>query len=170
MKERCLKPSHSNYDRYGGRGIQVCQRWLNSFLAFYEDMGKKPPGTSLDRIDNDGDYTPDNCRWATPLQQSQNTASVILLTHNGETKCLKEWARRLGINIKTLTWRIDSWGVDKALSTPRHKNKPGNRPTMVNFNGETLSVREWSERLGIPRNILHKRLKRWGIERALSTE
>tara|TARA_Y100000296_G_C5123754_1_gene231759 strand:- start:27 stop:569 length:543 start_codon:yes stop_codon:yes gene_type:complete len=167
MKRRCLEPRHNFYHRYGGRGITVCERWLASFLDFYEDMGKKPPGTSLDRRDNDGNYDPDNCRWATPLQQSQNTANVVLLTYNGETLCLKEWARKLFIDASSLKWRIDNWGLDRALSTPRRKEGLFAK-AMFTHNGETLSIADWSARTGIPRRTLHGRIRRWGIERALT--
>jgi len=72
MKSRCYDPNHSHFKYYGQMGVKVCDRWLNSFASFLEDMGEKPPGRSLDRIDTYGDYSPANCRWATPKEQAAN--------------------------------------------------------------------------------------------------
>lgn len=79
MRERCMDTNHKHYDRYGGRGVTVCDSWANSFMSFYEDMGDMPRnGMQIDRINNDGNYEPSNCRWATPKENARNTSSVVL--------------------------------------------------------------------------------------------
>lgn len=120
MRTRCNNPNDGGYRRYGGRGIRVCDRWA-SFQPFLEDMGARPSlQHSIDRIDNDGDYTPENCRWATQSEQQSNTSRNRMLTHNGVTLTMAEWARRLGMNIQTLHMRLTAqgWSTEKALSTP----------------------------------------------------
>jgi len=92
MKERCSNPGHKDYHNYGGRGIKVCDRWLESFENFYADMGDKPQGMTLDRIEVNGNYEPNNCRWASHTEQGQNRRNNVRLTYNGETKTLRQWA------------------------------------------------------------------------------
>lgn len=125
MKARCFNKARPGYKNYGGRGITVCDRWL-VFENFLADMGECPEGRSLDRINNDGNYEPSNCRWATRLEQSHNSSRPRLLTHNGITKNITEWADHLGISIATLLERLERWTLEDALTTPkthRHKHK-----------------------------------------------
>lgn len=128
MKQRCYDENSTRYEDWGGRGIKVCDHWRHSFENFFSDMGKKPsPEHSLDRIDNDKGYSPENCRWASPKEQSRNSRRNRYLTHNGMTLRLGEWVKQTGLNRTTITQRIDScgWSVEEALTTPvlRRKGK-----------------------------------------------
>lgn len=117
MIDRCSNPSHRAFARYGGRGISVCDRW-KEFKNFIDDMGRRPAGCSLDRIDNDAGYSPQNCRWATASEQSKNRSSNRIIEYDGERLCLSEWSKRVGIDRETIRKRIESgWSVRKALTT-----------------------------------------------------
>jgi hypothetical protein len=107
MRYRCTKPGHPEYENYGARGIRVCARWDASFEAFYEDIGSsRRPGLSLDRIDNDGDYEPGNCRWATVAEQARNQRrNVVVDTPRWGRMCLADMAKRSGVPATTLRWR-----------------------------------------------------------------
>lgn len=120
LKTRCTNPKERNWLRYGGRGIKVCDRWKNSFEAFLADMGPRPSKEhSIDRIDNDGNYEPGNCRWATRYEQCCNRSNSRNITWNGVTLCLSQWARKMGIGKETLRSRLrHGWTIEKALSTP----------------------------------------------------
>lgn len=124
LKQRCLNPKDKDYPYYGGRGIRVCKRWATSFENFYADMGAKPNNTySLDRIDNDGDYDPNNCRWADKITQSINRRYSRFIRYGNQTLCLREWANVLGITYKCLWNRIvrDRWTIESAFTTPTRK-------------------------------------------------
>jgi hypothetical protein len=118
MRERCNNKNHPRYNDYGGSGIAVCQRW-NNFSLFLEDMGEAPPGTSIERIDGNKGYSPENCCWATDSQQSRNRSMTVWIEFNGETLCLFDWANKLGIHYTTLKERLQKWGKEKALTTPK---------------------------------------------------
>ena len=117
LRNRCNCPTNSRYSRYGGRGITVCERW-NDFTAFYADMGPRPsPKHSIERIDNDGSYSPENCRWATAAEQSYNRRNKTFITAMGRTMRLCEWARELGTNASTIRNRLlRGWSPDRAVS------------------------------------------------------
>ena len=119
MRQRCQLSSFQGFHNYGGRGIKVCERW-EDFGNFLADMGERPEGTQVDRWpDKDGDYTPENCRWATPKQNMRNTRTNRLIEWRGETLPLAAWAERLGINERTFTNRLNrGWPLDRAMTEP----------------------------------------------------
>lgn len=119
MIQRCSDERLPHFKRYGGKGISVCERW-KKFENFYEDMGERPPGLTLDRIDPLKNYTPENCRWATVKEQANNTSSNHKITFNGVTKNLTQWAEEYNIHWSTLRKRIIDlkWDINKALTQP----------------------------------------------------
>ena len=125
MKQRCLNPNFRHYHRYGGRGIAICERWL-SFENFLADMGQPPDGGTIDRIDNDGNYEPGNCRWATRSVQASNRSVNKLVTWNGKTLNLSQWARETGIHRNTLEQRLDAGpSLESVFSPEKHRDLSG---------------------------------------------
>jgi hypothetical protein len=109
MKRRCYNPNGNRYERYGGRGIKVCDRWLTSFMDFLKDMGRRPPGMTIGRIDNDGDYCLENCRWQTAKEQANNRIDNRVIEYEGKRSTLSEWANHLKIPCGRLSHRICRW-------------------------------------------------------------
>jgi hypothetical protein len=128
MIQRCTNPKSKRYATYGGRGIKVCARWMNSFEKFLSDVGPRPPGVgkggralySIDRKDNDGDYKPKNVKWSTTIEQSRRTSRSRFLTADGETMLLCDWARRLEVNTSAILFRVNQMGLSEqeALTKP----------------------------------------------------
>ena len=126
MKSRCYNENTESYSLYGGRGITVCDEWLNDFQVFYDwaMANGYRDGLSIDRINNDEGYYPENCRWVTVKEQANNRRSNRLITFDDETHTLTEWAKIKNISPKTLFTRIyDGWSVESALITPTRKRK-----------------------------------------------
>lgn len=116
MRRRCLDISNQRYKDYGGRGITICERW-QSFENFFEDMGVRPEGMTLERIDNDGPYSPDNCRWATPSEQAKNRRSNISLTVHGETLTVEEWSKRANVTARNIYQRLRrGWPAERVIA------------------------------------------------------
>lgn len=130
MKERCLNPNSSSYPNYGGRGITICNDWLK-FKVFrrWATAAGYRKGLSIERVNNDGPYCPENCTWGTRMQQSNNRRNNHTVEFNGETKSIAEWSRQLNINYRTLQDRLArGWPPEKALLTPPGAVKPGPKP------------------------------------------
>lgn len=119
MKQRCYNPNEPNYKNYGARGIKVCDSWLHSFENFYADMGKAPTGFSIDRVDVDGDYCKENCRWTDNKTQQYNKRNSVKITFDGITENLWYWSIKTGISVRNLYSRIHNlkWSAEKTLTT-----------------------------------------------------
>lgn len=166
MLTRCMNPKFIKYEYYGGKGIKVCERWVMSFVAFYDDMGTCPPKHTLDRIESDKDYEPGNCRWVTQAKQMRNQGRNRMLTLNGKTQCLTDWAADAGMTAAQLNHRLErGWSVEKALAQNHIKGKA------ITFNGQTMNIAAWSKVTGIDAATLVNRLGKhgWSAEKALTT-
>ena len=117
MRDRCKNKANKSYKNYGGRGITICKRWDN-FAKFYIDMGECPKGLTLERIDNDGNYEPSNCKWSTRTEQNNNSRINVIIEYKGQRLTMAEWARLIGIKYNTLLYRLRryNWPIEKALT------------------------------------------------------
>ena len=165
MKQRCLNPKNDRYSSYGGRGITVCDSWL-VFDNFYADMGSRPEGKTIDRKDNDKGYSLENCRWATPKEQQNNTRSSINILYKGVTKTLTQWCEELNLSYIMVSTRLArGWEPVKALETPCDANQ-----IELTFGGTTRTIKEWVKITGINQAALYTRWKRgWSDEKTLTT-
>jgi hypothetical protein len=132
MRARCSNPNAQYYKDYGGRGIIVCQRWIDSFENFLADMGECPPGKSIDRYPNkDGNYEPGNCRWANAKEQAENrrprsvqNRNAFQITHNGKTMTIKDWSKEIGIKPQTIHARLAAgYTIAQALDMPANAKR-----------------------------------------------
>lgn len=178
MRSRCENKADCGYERYGGRGIKVCDEWRNDIVAFIEwgiANGFKE-GLSLDRIDNNGDYSPENCRWADATQQCNNRRTNAFLTLNGEKHTYAEWGRITGINQFTIRTRIEDlgWSVEDALTTPTDERRYGilqdaNIKVATYKNGKLVgvfnSMSEASKHFGYERSRVSQCIQKGSVTR-----
>lgn len=163
MKRRCDSPKVKAYYRYGGRNIRVCERWLHDFWAFYSDMGPRPSKEyTLERRDNDGDYEPSNCFWATRKEQARNRSSNHLVEYQGKLVTLSELSEITGIGTGTLWFRANLGLKGEALTKPVGRQ--------IEFRDVRMTLPQWASHLNINYDVLLKRLNTgWTVEDAFTT-
>ncbi|WP_076231638.1 hypothetical protein [Clostridium botulinum] len=174
MKQRCYYEKMQDYEYYGGKGIKVCDEWLNNFVSFYNwaiNNGYKE-NLTIDRKDINGNYEPSNCKWSSIKQQARNRRSNKLITYEGETKTLAEWCEKYNILGTTVNERLKrGWSVEEALTTPIGKNKKVRKSKyLIIYNGQTKNLSDLAKEYNIKYSVLRKRLKDgWTIEKSLTT-
>jgi hypothetical protein len=166
MHNRCYNSNVKCYGHYGGRGIVVDEKWhgKEGFAVFLKDMGQRPPGTTLDRIDNNGPYSAENCRWATKDQQANNKRNNRWITANGKTQTLAQWARDLGCNPANILYRIKSGMTEEQAVTVAVSARPNSKLTeadarYVKENYPVMTSSQLAAKLGVSKktvlNIIH---------------
>ena len=166
MMTRCYNSKRREYHRYGGRGIVVCQRW-HTFQYFFEDIGERPDGCSLERIDNDRHYEPGNVRWATQKEQARNTVRNRYVVLHGVRRVLSDVAVESGIAIETMRNRLASgMSVEDSISRPVMNNRPST--LLIEWHGEKKTISGWADALGMRRDTLAFRMKHCPLEKGFS--
>lgn len=165
MKSRCNNPHNKSYSNYGGRGIQVCNEW-NSFEKFFEwaISNGYQEGLSIDRVDVNGNYCPENCKWATVIEQANNTRANHFVEYNGENLTIAQWEAKTKLPIgERLSY---GWSIEEAITTKKNRNYQ-----YFTYKGETKTISDWSKEYNLPYLTLRSRLLRlhWDIEKALLT-
>jgi len=165
MKDRCYNPNSKKYADYGGRGITICDEWKNDFRKFIEDMGPRPYRHSIDRKDNDGNYEPTNCRWATPKEQANNRSSNRLLTLDGITLNIEQWSKKLNLKRVTINYRLGKGlPIEEVLSTTINKaGYTGKEVIAYHVESRTLvfdsTVKTLTTNIGLPYHYVNQRLR-----------
>ena len=167
MKQRCYNENSINFKYYGGKGVAICDEWLLSFENFFDwaiNNGYNE-NLTIDRIDSEKEYSPDNCKWSTKKEQAYNRSISVKLTLNGRTMYMTEWAEELEIDKKILSWRYNNgWSDEEILTRPRDYKE-----NKLTLNGETHSMSEWSRITGIKVATISYRIKKgWSVEDTLT--
>lgn len=170
MKHRCYNSNNEYFSQYGGKGIKICDEWLNDFVAFYTwaiNNGYSDDLT-IDRIDNNGNYCPENCRWADVKTQVNNSSKVRYITYCGKTHTLTKWSEISGIDYHKMASALNyGWSFEDIMAGKLHEL--GN-PIYIEYGGERHNLREWSQIIGIPYSALKARRTRgWSVEAMLTT-
>jgi hypothetical protein len=164
IKARCYKEDNKSYKNYGGRGIYICDEWLEDppkFFTWAENSGYIQ-GLRIDRIDNDGPYSPENCRWTTNAENQRNKRNNHFITYKGKTQCLAAWSRDTGIPVTTIDSRLRrGCSVEEALSPINNvTGLPSNTPALITIRGESLIITDWLKKTGTNKSTYYGRLKK----------
>lgn len=164
MKQRCNNPNNKDYRYYGGKGVIVCNRWLESFMNFFEDMGERPQGMSIDRLDNSEHYCKENCKWSDKYEQSNNRKGITCVEIGGVKKTISQWQKISGVSRSTILKRINAGITGHEIIRESSKKN-----IQIPFNGVAHTTIEWSKITGIAPNTLNYRLKHgWTVNDALN--
>ena len=167
MKRRCFNLNRKNYPDYGGRGIGVCDRWLNSVENFLADMGSRPTAKhSLDRIDNDGDYSAENCKWSTRVEQENNKRNNHLITIDDVTLTITQWEKKMGYGKNVIFMRLNlGWSDYDAVMTPID-----GKIRLITIENDTRTIAQWTDEMGYSASVIKNRLNRgWSEYDAVMT-
>jgi len=165
MRKRCLNPNNTNYPNYGGRGIWICDRWLQSFEHFLEDMGARPSRLhTIERVNNSLGYSKSNCIWGTRKDQSNNKRDNHIVEFDGQRKNVAQWGEAIGIKARVIRMRLSKgWDIESALTTPLNDFRT------IEFQGIRKTCAEWEPIVGIDRKILRQRLDHgWNVQDAMT--
>ena len=164
MRHRCTNPRNASWHNYGGRGINVCDRWVNDYDAFFQDMGPCPDGMTLDRIDSAKGYSPENCRWADWFTQANNKRTNVKIEYEGEVKTVAQWAKVFGLRTDTLFKRLQRMSPEKAFTSENLVEKN----TSPLIHGTRVGYEKYSCRCKLCRGSNAKRHREYMAGRAVS--
>jgi len=172
IKSRCYNPNTEHYDCYGGRGIKMSDEWKYDFSNFYRDMGPRPSSKhEIERIDNNGNYCVENCKWVTHQEELNNKRNNVFLEFNGKKQTVAMWEREIGVSKGVIYGRIFryGWSVEKALTIPLN-SITGRKSKEITYDGKTQTLVMWSKELNISRGVLYNRIfdLKWSIEKAFN--
>jgi len=179
LRRRCSYPKATHFESYGGRGISVCDKWNKSYLEFkkWAHANKYKEGLTIERIDVDAGYSPENCTWIEAKLQARNKTTTVRIEYNGQTKSVAEWAEIKGIKANTLSARVRRGvSLEKIFDPPirgrpgKHSNKHRKDSVWLEYKGEKKTITEWAKHLGVsPMLFYGRRNQGWSVEKILET-
>ena len=168
IKERCYSPNSTKYYRYGARGIKMCDEWKNDFIKFYDWSINNgfSENLTIDRIDVNGDYCPENCKWSNNIEQANNKTNSRFITYKGKTQTVAQWSRETGVAYDNIIARLRlGWDVDSIFT------KPADNKKYYDYNGEKLTIKDMARITGFSEVVIKTRLsKKWDIEKIMTQE